>query len=112
LIDFIIYTAKTAYIQESGIYLNSETHGGEDVPIYANGPMSFLFEGTVEQSYIPHAMAYSACIGRYDTLICRRERGHVENQPQNSTSRLASLFQVNFIVVMLTFFFNTNTFDM
>ncbi|CAF1033404.1 unnamed protein product, partial [Brachionus calyciflorus] len=40
--------------------------GGEDVSIYAKGPMSHLFEGTVEQSYIAHAMAYSACIGPFD----------------------------------------------
>ena len=36
-------------------------HGGEDVAIYANGPMSFLFTKTVEQNFIPHAMAYAAC---------------------------------------------------
>uniref|UniRef100_A0A2A4ITJ3 alkaline phosphatase n=1 Tax=Heliothis virescens TaxID=7102 RepID=A0A2A4ITJ3_HELVI len=40
------------------------THGGEDVPIYALGPMAtILFAGVVEQSYIPHAIAYAACIG-------------------------------------------------
>lgn len=39
------------------------THGGEDVPIYALGPMAtILFAGVVEQSYIPHAIAYAACI--------------------------------------------------
>jgi alkaline phosphatase len=62
------------YIQESAVYLKSETHGGEDVPIYSSGPMSFLFRGTVEQSYIAHAMAYSACIGAYDNESCRNDR--------------------------------------
>ncbi|XP_075975455.1 alkaline phosphatase-like [Anticarsia gemmatalis] len=39
------------------------THGGEDVPIYALGPMAtILFAGVVEQSYIPHAIAYASCI--------------------------------------------------
>ena len=38
----------------------SETHGGEDVAIFARGPMSFLFDGTFEQSYVAHVMAYSA----------------------------------------------------
>ncbi|KAF9814163.1 hypothetical protein SFRURICE_014772, partial [Spodoptera frugiperda] len=39
------------------------THGAEDVPIYALGPMATtLFAGVVEQSYIPHAIAYAACI--------------------------------------------------
>lgn len=42
------------------------THGGEDVPVYALGPLATtLFAGTFDQSYIPHAIAYSACIGEY-----------------------------------------------
>ncbi len=58
------------------MYLDKETHGAEDVAIYANGPMSHLFEGTVEQSFIPHAMAYSACIGPlYGNDRCRHQRG-------------------------------------
>ncbi|XP_049872225.1 alkaline phosphatase-like isoform X1 [Pectinophora gossypiella] len=39
------------------------THGAEDVPIYALGPMAtILFTGVLEQSYIPHAIAYAACL--------------------------------------------------
>eukprot|EP00088_Acartia_fossae_P001505 TRINITY_DN10583_c0_g2_i2.p1 TRINITY_DN10583_c0_g2~~TRINITY_DN10583_c0_g2_i2.p1 ORF type:complete len:556 (+),score=113.44 TRINITY_DN10583_c0_g2_i2:22-1668(+) len=51
------------YTQSSGIPLGSETHGGDDVGIWATGPMSHLFHGTHQQSYIAHVMAYSACIG-------------------------------------------------
>ena len=40
-----------------------ETHGGEDVAIYALGPMSHLFHGTHEQNYIAHVMAYASCVG-------------------------------------------------
>ncbi|XP_045127003.1 alkaline phosphatase-like [Portunus trituberculatus] len=40
-----------------------ETHGGEDVGLWAIGPMSHLFHRTHEQHYIAHAMAYAACIG-------------------------------------------------
>ena len=49
------------FIQESAVYKKSETHGGEDVAIYASGPMSHLFTRTVEQNYIFHVMAYSSC---------------------------------------------------
>jgi alkaline phosphatase len=42
------------------------THGGEDVPVYALGPLATtLFTGTFDQSYIPHAVAYSACLGEH-----------------------------------------------
>ncbi|KAK9880317.1 hypothetical protein WA026_010196 [Henosepilachna vigintioctopunctata] len=42
------------------------THGGEDVPVYALGPLATtLFTGTFDQSYIPHAIAYSACLGEH-----------------------------------------------
>ena len=49
------------FVQESAVFRKSETHGGEDVAIYASGPMSHLFTKTVEQSYIFHVMAYSSC---------------------------------------------------
>ena len=70
-----LFLEKPNYRQEAAVVLNSETHGGEDVPIYSSGPMSFLFTGTVEQSYVAHAMAYSACIGAYKTEECRNNRG-------------------------------------
>lgn len=44
---------------------NSETHGGDDVGVYASGPWSHLFIGAYEQSNIPVAMAYAAKIGPY-----------------------------------------------
>lgn len=40
-----------------------ETHAGEDVPVFANGPWSHLFNGNYEQNTIPHLMAFAACIG-------------------------------------------------
>ena len=49
-------TEHKNYAQESAVPLESETHGAEDVPIYATGPGAFLFRGTREQNYIYHAM--------------------------------------------------------
>ncbi|XP_023294227.2 membrane-bound alkaline phosphatase [Lucilia cuprina] len=43
--------------------LDSETHGGEDVGVFASGPWSHLFTGVYEQNAIPHMMAYAACVG-------------------------------------------------
>lgn len=56
--------------------LQAETHGGEDVGIYASGPQSELFVGNYEQSNIPMLMAYAAKIGPYaekDEAVCHSE---------------------------------------
>lgn len=42
--------------QEALVPLSSETHAGEDVAIYAGGPKSHLFQGTMEQNAIYHVM--------------------------------------------------------
>ncbi|XP_055682614.1 membrane-bound alkaline phosphatase-like [Lutzomyia longipalpis] len=41
-----------------------ETHAGDDVCVFASGPHAHLFTGTMEQSYLPHLMAYAASMGR------------------------------------------------
>uniref|UniRef100_A0A7G3ABG4 Alkaline phosphatase n=1 Tax=Lutzomyia longipalpis TaxID=7200 RepID=A0A7G3ABG4_LUTLO len=59
----------------STIPLAEETHGGDDVPVYASGPWAHIFTGTYEQHYIPHAIGYAACIG--DGLhSCTDEQPH------------------------------------
>jgi alkaline phosphatase len=50
-------TAAPDYLQESGMPLNDETHGGEDVAIYARGPQAHLIRGVMEQNVIYHVMA-------------------------------------------------------
>lgn len=55
-----IDTTKPEYIQQALVPLSRETHGGEDVPIYANGPWAQLFHRTVEQNYIYQVMRYAA----------------------------------------------------
>jgi alkaline phosphatase len=49
-------TADPDYLQESAVPMRSETHSGEDVPVYARGPGSHLFHGVQEQNFIFHAM--------------------------------------------------------
>jgi alkaline phosphatase len=45
------------YRQQALIPLDSETHGGEDVAIFARGPQAHLFQGTMEQNAIYWVMA-------------------------------------------------------
>ncbi|KAI0978700.1 hypothetical protein GJ496_001565 [Pomphorhynchus laevis] len=49
----------------SAVPLNSESHGAEDVIVYASGPRSHLYTGTFEQSDIFHYMVYSMCLNEY-----------------------------------------------
>ncbi|KAG5879688.1 hypothetical protein JTB14_006473 [Gonioctena quinquepunctata] len=62
------------------------THGGEDVPVYALGPLATtLFTGTFDQSYIPHAIAYSACLGEH-RLRCQGLDNYTVAHPANCAS--------------------------
>nr|XP_042910286.1 alkaline phosphatase [Parasteatoda tepidariorum] len=59
-----VNTANKDYLQQATVPRSSASHGGEDVGVYAIGPMAHLFTGVYDQQYIAHAMAYAACIGR------------------------------------------------
>ncbi|EDY82603.1 alkaline phosphatase family protein, putative [Verrucomicrobiia bacterium DG1235] len=48
-----------AHLQESAYPMHSETHGGEDVGIWASGPYAHLLRGTVEQNVIFHLMDFA-----------------------------------------------------
>ena len=49
-------TTAPDYLQEAMVPLGSETHGGEDVGIWARGPGSAAFRGTMEQHAIYHVI--------------------------------------------------------
>ena len=51
------------FIQQALVPLASETHGGEDLGIYAIGPWAHLFQGTVEENYTFHVMNHASQIG-------------------------------------------------
>ncbi|KAG8233057.1 hypothetical protein J437_LFUL018478 [Ladona fulva] len=63
--------AKNA-VQQSGVPRQWATHGGEDVPVYARGPGSSLFRGSLDQTFLPHAIAYAACIGEHKDRCKKR----------------------------------------
>lgn len=47
------------YQQIALVPMDYETHGGEDVALYAVGPMAQLFSGTLEQHWVFHALKYA-----------------------------------------------------
>lgn len=71
------------------------THGGEDVPVYAIGPLSStLFTGTVDQSYVPHAVAYIACLAEF------KQRCMMNNEISNSSQT----FQVSAFITFIAYY--------
>ena len=69
-------TTTEDYLQQTAVPMQYETHGGEDVPLYASGPMAHLFSSTLEQNVIPHVMAYASCVGA--------NRQHCAESPNNN----------------------------
>ncbi|OQR79341.1 alkaline phosphatase, partial [Tropilaelaps mercedesae] len=51
------------FLQPAMAHTKKGVHGGEDVAVYAKGPWAHLFSGTHDNTFIPHALAYAACIG-------------------------------------------------
>jgi alkaline phosphatase len=52
-------TTAPDFLQQALVPLKSETHSGEDVPVYAGGPWAHLFQRTVEQNYVFHVMQHA-----------------------------------------------------
>ncbi|XP_019625110.1 PREDICTED: uncharacterized protein LOC109470587 [Branchiostoma belcheri] len=76
-------TADKEYRQQSAVPMRTETHGGDDVIIMADGPMAHLFHGVQEQHYIAHVIMYAACVGEY-THGCDMRTPPVNPRPSKS----------------------------
>lgn len=50
----------THYHQEANVPLQAETHAGDDIAVYAQGPWAHLLTGVIEQNYIYHVMKHAA----------------------------------------------------
>ncbi|BFZ23898.1 hypothetical protein BsWGS_26937 [Bradybaena similaris] len=84
-----VNTTGNDFQQPGCIKMPYETHGGEDVAIYAQGPMAHLFHTTHEQSYIAHVLMYSACLGDYKN-DCDLEKREKAGSAVCGTTRLVS----------------------
>lgn len=47
------------YHQEAGVPLRTETHAGDDIAVYAQGPWAHLLTGVIEQNYLYHVMKHA-----------------------------------------------------
>uniref|UniRef100_A0A8D9BH38 Alkaline phosphatase n=1 Tax=Cacopsylla melanoneura TaxID=428564 RepID=A0A8D9BH38_9HEMI len=53
---------------------NSESHGGEDVPVFSTGPWSHLLSGVYQQNVIPRVMGFAACMGPGGYTACNTRK--------------------------------------
>lgn len=58
-------TQHPLYVSPAMVPLNADTHGGDDVAVFASGPFAQYFSGNYEQSNIPALMGRAAGIGPY-----------------------------------------------
>lgn len=79
-------------MQQAAVPLDAETHGGEDVAIYAKGPMAHLFHGVKEQNYVAHVMAYAACLEPYTK--CPHSHAHTSSGAASSPPSLLACIGV------------------
>lgn len=85
--------------QSATVPLKKDTHGGEDVGIYASGPWSHLFTGTYEQNNIALLMAYAAQIGPYSNDTDRDEKkNNASSQLKSLPSLMLALMSVMLVV--------------
>ncbi|VDO03960.1 unnamed protein product [Rodentolepis nana] len=42
------------------------THGGDDVAVFVNGPFSYLFHKTIDNTFVAQAMKYAMCAPPFD----------------------------------------------
>ncbi|MCB1577372.1 MAG: alkaline phosphatase, partial [Xanthomonadales bacterium] len=63
-------TTDPDYLQESAVPMKDETHGGEDVAVFARGPGAEGVHGSFEQNALFHLMVQASPPIR--RLLCRR----------------------------------------
>ncbi|CAJ1050149.1 alkaline phosphatase%2C tissue-nonspecific isozyme isoform X2 [Xyrichtys novacula] len=95
---YLLVEEENNYQAQAAVPLSMETHGGEDVAVFAKGPLAHLLHGVHEQNYIPHVMAYAGCFGQ-NTDHCLTLNGAVSHSGTSAVvtvlSSIAALFTVN-----------------
>lgn len=84
-------TTDPDYLQEAILPLKSETHGGEDVAIFATGPGAAAFHGELEQNAIFHVIVQHA--PRLRAELCKLGSCNADGVPVERPTRQAWLQQ-------------------
>ncbi len=62
----------------SFVNIANETHGGDDVVLYANGPMAELFGGQIDNNFLAYGMAAALCVGPAKEICGGAEKNDVD----------------------------------
>ncbi|XP_068755641.1 alkaline phosphatase-like isoform X1 [Montipora capricornis] len=92
-------TADIYYRQQATVLRRSETHGSEDVGIFAEGPGAYLFHGVVEQQYVFHVLDHALCLSASKQKSCER-LGDRRERPINGGADKKSVPSLCFIFVI------------
>lgn len=85
-------TTDPNYMQESIVPLKAESHGGEDVAIFANGPGAAAFHGEIEQNAIFHIIVQHSPLLRGE--LCKLGSCNADGVPVDRPTYQAWLQQV------------------
>jgi alkaline phosphatase len=72
-------TEHPDFMQEATVPIKSETHGGDDVGIWARGPGAEAIRGSLEQNAIFHVMVQAT--PRLREIVCTRELCNADGVP-------------------------------
>lgn len=84
------------YRSDTALPAKYESHAGEDVPVYARGPMAHLFHGVHDQSYIPYVMGYASCIGP-NQQHCNGAWSHLSTNHRMSFLKFVSIALMSYV---------------
>lgn len=69
--------------------------------MFTQGPLaSVVFKGVVEQSYVPHAIAYVLCLGEYSKR-CKTLNQTASRQPQVRSNITVTPLVLYFVIFSL-----------
>lgn len=75
------FSVKKNFKYPSMIPMKSETHGGDDVAVFALGCWAHLFSGVMDQNVIPMLISYASCLGPHRTY-CKDMTDVDANKPK------------------------------
>ncbi|KAL4715971.1 hypothetical protein ACJJTC_013271 [Scirpophaga incertulas] len=92
------------YSYPSLVPLDSETHGGEDVAVFASGPWEHLFTSSYEQNVVPHLMAYAMCLTEHKHEGCSPiVRGSFFRTSSGAAAKPSALLFLSILTVIASY---------